>query len=184
MISPPSTHNHIRLMTKDDLHLVLIWRNHPDIRRHMYTQHEITLEEHQGWFERASHDQSKHLLIFEADATPWGFIQFSQLGSSAIADWGFYVAPDAPRGYGRRLGRSALDYAFGDLYLHKICGRVLAFNERSIRFHRALGFHQEGRLREQHFDGQQYHDVFCFGLLQPEWQPNSLEESPCRTNHR
>lgn len=172
MTSQPSTQDRVRLMTKDNLHQVLTWRNHPDVRRYMYTQHEITMEEHQRWFERASQDQSKHLLIFEVDATPLGFIQLSQLDGSNIAGWGFYVAPDAPKGSGRRLGRVALDYAFGHLHLHKICGEALASNERSIRFHRALGFHQEGRLRDQHFDGQQYHDVFCFGLLQPEWQPN------------
>lgn len=172
MTDQTSIHDRVRLMTNDDLHRVLGWRNHPDIRRYMYTQHEIAMEEHQRWFERAAQDQSKHLLIFEVGATPFGFIHFSQLSNGVIADWGFYVAPDAPKGYGRRLGRAALDYAFGELHLHKICGQALAFNERSIRFHRSLGFQQEGRLREQHFDGQQYHDVFCFGLLQPEWQPN------------
>jgi len=171
MKSRVTTDDRVRLMISDDLHQVLSWRNHPDVRRCMYTQHEITMEEHRHWFEQASQDQRKHLLVFEADATPLGFIQFSQLGGSAIADWGFYAAPEAPKGYGRRLGRAALDYAFGQLNLHKVCGQALAFNERSIHFHRALGFQQEGRLREQHFDGQQYHDVLCFGLLQPEWRP-------------
>jgi len=32
-----------------------------------------------------------------------------------------------------------------------------------------LGFQREGVLRQQHFDGQQYHDVVCFGLLANEW---------------
>lgn len=170
MTALPTTNDRIRSMTEGDIDQVLIWRNHPDVRRYMYTQHEITMEEHQRWFEGASKDRGKHLLIFEADSIPWGFIQFSQMDSRAIADWGFYAAPEAPKGYGRRLGLAALVYAFEHLQLHKVCGQVLAFNEPSIRFHRALGFHQEGRLREQHFDGQQYHDVLCFGLLQSEWQ--------------
>jgi UDP-4-amino-4,6-dideoxy-N-acetyl-beta-L-altrosamine N-acetyltransferase len=53
--------------------------------------------------------------------------------------------------------------------LHKLCGQALAFNERSIRFHQNLGFRREGVLRQQHFDGEQYHDVVCFGLLASEW---------------
>ena len=162
----------IRLMSPDDLHRVLAWRNHPDVRRYMYTQHEITMEEHQRWFARAAQDKDKYLLIYESDATPLGFIQFSKLSGSAVADWGFYAAPDAPKGSGRHLGREALDYAFSQLHLHKVCGQALAFNERSISFHRTLGFHQEGLLREQHYDGQQYHDVLCFGLLKSEWQPD------------
>lgn len=167
----PTSNDRVRLMTEDDVDQVFAWRNHPNVRRYMYTQHEVTMEEHQRWFERASQDRGKHLLIFEVDSSPLGFIQFGQMGSKAIADWGFYAAPGAPKGYGRRLGVAALDYAFAHLQLHKVCGQVLAFNETSARFHRALGFHQEGRLREQYFDGQQYQDVLCFGLLQSEWEP-------------
>lgn len=164
--------DHIRVMTADDLHLVLTWRNHPDIRRYMYAQHEIPLSEHQRWFEQASQNPHKHLLIYTVEESPMGFIQLSQLNSTPVADWGFYAAPDAPKGSGRRLGRAALKHAFEHLGLHKICGQALAYNVPSIRLHLALGFQQEGLLRDQHYDGQTYHDVLCFGLLTSEWQPD------------
>lgn len=170
---------HLRLMTQDDLAQVLSWRNHQDVRRYMYTKHAITLEEHQRWFERTSQDPQKHLLIFQDEGVPMGFVQFSQLNSSPVADWGFYTAPDARRGAGRRLGRTALCYAFDYLKLHKVCGQVLAYNERSIHCHLSLGFQQEGRLRDQYFNGQDYNDVLCFGLLATEWQPGIREEVPC-----
>lgn len=159
----------VRPMTEGDLERVLSWRNHPEVRRFMYTQHEISLEEHARWFTRASQDGERHLLIFEIDATPLGFININRIASGGIADWGFYVAPDAPKGTGRALGVTALRYAFDSASLHKLCGQALAFNERSIRFHLNLGFQREGVLRQQHFDGQQYHDVVCFGLLASEW---------------
>jgi UDP-4-amino-4,6-dideoxy-N-acetyl-beta-L-altrosamine N-acetyltransferase len=161
----------LRPMTEGDLEQVLFWRNHPDIRRYMYSQHEISLEEHVGWFARASQDLGRHLLIFEINGTPWGFLQLAQIASGGIADWGFYVAPDAPEGVGRALGEAALRYAFETLGLHKICGQALAFNERSIHFHLALRFEREGQLRQQHFDGEQYHDVVYFGRLASEWPP-------------
>lgn len=159
----------VRPMTVEDLELVLSWRNHPEVRRYMYTQHEITLEEHADWFSRASQDKQKHLLIFQSDERPLGFVNIQHIASGGIADWGFYVAPDAPRGSGRALGAAALRYAFEVESLHKICGQALAFNERSIQFHMNLGFEREGILRHQHFNGQQYHDVVCFGLLATEW---------------
>ena len=136
----------------------------------MYTQHEITLDEHQLWFDRALQNPRKHLLIFELGKQPLGFINFSELAIGGIADWGFYAAPDAPKGSGRRLGRAALDHAFTQLKLHKVCGQALAYNESSIHFHQSLGFQQEGSLRDQHFDGKCYQDVVCFGLLSHEWQ--------------
>jgi UDP-4-amino-4,6-dideoxy-N-acetyl-beta-L-altrosamine N-acetyltransferase len=160
----------IRPMNQGDLEQVLSWRNHPDVCRYMYTQHEISIEEHVRWFDKASRDPERRLLIFEIDSLPLGFIHIHQIAKGGIADWGFYAAPDAPRGTGHALGKAALRYAFESEGLHKLCGQALAFNDRSIRFHLKLGFHREGVLRQQCFDGQQYHDVVCFGLLAQEWR--------------
>jgi UDP-4-amino-4,6-dideoxy-N-acetyl-beta-L-altrosamine N-acetyltransferase len=152
-------------MTREDLERVLNWRNHEEVRRYMYTQHQISLIEHTRWFEQASLDASRHLLVFESDAVPLGFINIHQIAPGGVADWGFYTAPDAPKGTGGQLGQAALRYAFRQAGLHKICGQAISYNERSIKFHLNLGFQQEGTLRAQHFDGQHYHDVLYFGLL-------------------
>ena len=159
-------------MVHADLGQVLAWRNHPDVRHYLFTQHEIAMGEHQRWFERTLQDPKKHMLIFEENRLALGFVNFNVVGSGGIADWGFYAAPDAPKGSGSRLGCAALNHAFTQLKLHKINGQALAHNERSIKFHQTLGFQQEGILREQHFDGERYHYVICFGLLCHEWQPN------------
>lgn len=164
-------------MHAEDLELVLAWRNHLDVRRYMYTQHEITFEEHSQWFSRASQDANRHLLIFEMDAVPLGFINIHQISTGGIADWGFYAAPHTPKGTGKALGQAALQYAFDAAGFHKLCGQALAYNYRSIQFHQSLGFKHEGILRQQHFDGQQYHDIQCFGLLAIEWHLSNEAES-------
>lgn len=174
----PSTRNSIcREMTEADLQLVLNWRNHPDVRRYMYTTHEITPEEHARWYGRASIDPRKHLLIYEDSNEPLGFINITEINEGRIAEWGFYVSPAAAKGTGRNLGITALSYAFQTLQLHKLCGQALSTNERSIRFHERLGFRREGTLRHQHFDGQRYIDVMCFGLLAEEYQDSEQGES-------
>jgi UDP-4-amino-4,6-dideoxy-N-acetyl-beta-L-altrosamine N-acetyltransferase len=160
----------VRPMTRADLECVRIWRNHPKVRLHMYTQHEISMVEHQSWFERIHNDPLKHPLIFELDRRPLGFVNFSELAGGGIAEWGFYVAPEAAKGNGKRLGCAALDHAFYQLKLHKVYGQSLARNERSIHFHQALGFQREGILRDQYFDGTQFNDVICLGLLGREWR--------------
>lgn len=163
----------IRPMIHADLALVLSWRNHADVRRSMFNQHEIALEEHQRWFERTLPNPKKHLLIFEVNYQPLGFVNLNETDNGGIADWGFYAAPDSPKGSGRQLGRTALNHAFTQLKLHKVCGQALAYNERSIKFHQSQGFKQEGILCDQHFDGERYHNVICFGLLRREWPTNS-----------
>lgn len=158
----------VRKMAFSDLELVLSWRNHPVVRRQMYTQNEISWAEHVSWFEKMQVDPSRHLLVYEHDGSASGVTTFSQT-SGLNATWGFYVAPGAPRGTGSSMGAAALDYAFAVAALHKISGEALAQNEKSQRFHLKMGFTQEGVLREHFFDGSQYHDVICFGLLRDEW---------------
>ena len=165
----------IRSMTGDDLKLVLAWRNHPKIRENMFSQHEISWDEHRRWFERACADPLRRLLLVEDAGIPIGFVQLSGVRSGGSAEWGFYVAPDAGSGAGRKLGSAALQLAFGDLKLHKMCGQALDFNHASIRFHEAAGFKREGVLREQHQRGDSYHDIVLFGMLRSEWSPGRLE---------
>ena len=162
----------LRPMTTHDLVPVLAWRNHESVRRYMYTQHEISLAEHQRWFERCQQDSNRHLLVYEEDGKPLGFANLTVNPSNHFADWGFYNAPDAPKGTGTRLGQHTLRHGFEAVGLHKVCGQALAYNGGSIRFHEKLGFTREGVLREQHFDGTRYHDIVCFGLLKNEWQQN------------
>ena len=159
----------LRPMTEADLESVLRCRNHSDIRRCMYTQHEISPEEHSRWFHKVLQDGNRQLLIFQPEDTALGFVQISS-NKHNFADWGFYLAPEAPQGTGFALGKSALSYVFSTLKLHKLCGEALGFNEKSIRFHLRLGFTQEGVLRQQHFDGEKYHDIYRFGLLADEWE--------------
>ena len=160
----------LRPMEAKDLELVLVWRNHPAVRRFMYTTHLISPEEHARWFERSKHQTGVWLLIYERAGSPTGFVNISESRCPHVADWGFYLAPDAGKGTGQALGTETLKYAFESLQLHKLCGQALGFNKRSIHFHEKLGFVREGVLREQHFDGEHFFDVFCFGLLASEWK--------------
>jgi UDP-4-amino-4,6-dideoxy-N-acetyl-beta-L-altrosamine N-acetyltransferase len=164
----------LRPMSSADLATVLHWRNHPDVRQYMFDQHEIGLDEHRQWFERQSSDPGRALLIYEAGGVPSGFVALTRgRRNPLVADWGFYAAPGAPKGTGRALGVLALSHAFGSMALHKVCGQAIASNRRSIDLHLALGFRQEGLLRDQHFDGRHHHAVVCFGLLVHEWPARS-----------
>lgn len=164
----------IRPLEARDLEHIRQWRNHPEVRGFMLTQHEISPEEHLSWFARASVDPSRRLMLVEEDGVPLGFVQFSRVSPGAAAEWGFYSGPVAPPGSGRKIGIAALDFAFATLQLHKVCGQALAFNAASIRFHERLGFRREGVLREQHLIGATYQDMICFGLLSSEWSSPPL----------
>jgi UDP-4-amino-4,6-dideoxy-N-acetyl-beta-L-altrosamine N-acetyltransferase len=159
----------LRPMTESDLEQVLEWRNHPDVRRHMITRREIGMDEHREWFQRCQRTGSRQLLLFQCQGVDLGFVGFSRVQDQRASEWGFYLAPGAPKGTGNKLGGAAVRHAFELLNVHKIFGHTLGTNTRGIRFHQRMGFRVEGLLREQHFDGEQYQDVVCFGLLRDEW---------------
>jgi UDP-4-amino-4,6-dideoxy-N-acetyl-beta-L-altrosamine N-acetyltransferase len=161
----------IRMVSERDLSMILAWRNHENVRQHMFTQHEIGLDEHKKWFVKVSQDPCRCLLIVEEGKQAIGYVQFSNVEEGGIADWGFYARPDAPKGTGSKLGVMALNHAFGPLKLHKICGQAIDSNHASIALHQALGFAQEGILRDQLRINGIYRRVHCFGLLSYEWQP-------------
>ncbi|EQB04747.1 UDP-4-amino-4,6-dideoxy-N-acetyl-beta-L-altrosamine N-acetyltransferase [Sphingobium baderi] len=159
----------VRSAHRDDLPMLLSWRNHPEVRSFMFSRHEIGLDEHAAWFATASRDITRRLLVIEDQDLPLGYVQFANIASGGIAEWGFYTRPGAPRGSGRRLGSAALDHAFTVLGLHKVCGQAIASNAASIALHQKLHFVQEGVLREhQQIEGT-YHSLVCFGLLKHEW---------------
>ncbi|HXZ29959.1 MAG TPA: GNAT family protein, partial [Dehalococcoidia bacterium] len=74
------------------------------------------------------------------------------------------------KGYGTEATRLVLDYGFQELNLHRISSAAFAFNERSIRLHKKVGFREEGRLRQAMFKNGQYHDEVQFGILREEWK--------------
>jgi ribosomal-protein-alanine N-acetyltransferase len=74
------------------------------------------------------------------------------------------------KGYGTEAARLLINYGFQQLNLHRISSAAVAFNERSIKLHRKLGFREEGRRREAVFKNGRYHDHVMFGLLREEWK--------------
>lgn len=137
-------------MSIDDLLMVRKWRNDIDVKRYMNTQHEISEAEHLQWFNSASNDPKRRLLIYEENNVALGFVQFSVLEKKRDALWGFYLSPEAQRGTGYQLGKVALNYAFHTLDFSSVNGEVFAENERSIRFHIKLGFQRfEQKSSEQ-----------------------------------
>ncbi|WP_174612739.1 GNAT family N-acetyltransferase [Virgibacillus ihumii] len=69
------------------------------------------------------------------------------------------------KGFGREAFSLLLDFAFNELNLHKVYLRVFSFNERAVRLYQKLGFHEEGKLKEQLYRDRVWHDVVFMGLL-------------------
>lgn len=164
----------LRPLKKADLELIFPWRNDQVVRYAMFSQHQITFREHQRWFERLKKDRSKRWFLYvNKDGVPNGVVYFTELDlAQGNAFWGFYTKPKATPGTGMLMSFDALDYAFNELSIQKLNAEVLASNPRSLKMQKNVGFIEEGRFREQYFNGKERIDVIRLGILESEWQQN------------
>ncbi|MCG7657650.1 UDP-2,4-diacetamido-2,4,6-trideoxy-beta-L-altropyranose hydrolase [Wielerella bovis] len=122
-----------------DSRLLYTWRNHADIRRFMLHTDEIAWETHEKWYVAQETNPDYILLIYQENDIPLGSLNFTRVQNN-LWEWGFYAAPNAPRGTGTKMGRLALAYAFSELAADEVSGHVLPHNVASLRLHEKLGF--------------------------------------------
>ena len=142
----------------------------------MFSQHEITWDEHQAWFYRMQVDHTKRWFLYlNENNEPSGVVYFTALDpAQRSAFWGFYASPDAIPGTGLRMEFDALSKSFGDLGLYKLNCEVLASNKSVINMHKKVGFTEEGCFREHFFEGEKRVDVIRLGMLASEWPQNRV----------
>ena len=157
-------------LTEEYLEMILEWRNAPEVRKNMYTSHEISLEEHKGWFKKIKHDNTKRYFVFTLNGIPKGVVGFVDIDNTARkASWAFYSGDTTTRGIGSLMEITALDHAFRSLELNKLHCEVISFNEPVIRFHRKHGFQVEGVFKKHHLVNEVYYDVYRLAIFKSEW---------------
>lgn len=73
------------------------------------------------------------------------------------------------KGFGAEAMRLALNFAFGELNLHRVQLMVFSYNTRAISMYEKIGFQREGIMREYlQRDGQRY-DMYIYSMLCSEW---------------
>ena len=169
IVYPPDL-GEVRALSEGDLEMLRGWRNAPEVRLRMYTQHEISPEEHRRWWEAKSRSERDRLLIFSQGGRPCGFFAFSEIHPDwRTASWAFYAAPDAPKGTGSRMEMRALDMAFGELGLRKLCCEVLSSNPGVLALHLKHGFVQEGLLRHHVRTPEGFDNIHQLAIFAQDW---------------
>lgn len=155
----------LRNVEDRDKDRVRAWRNHPTVRAASVTDHEITVAEHDAWWQRMRGSASDRVLMFSHDGIDCGVVTFSAYDApAATATWGFYLDVDGLDERGTTLSawldvaREALDYAFGPMGLAQLRGEVLEGNVVMRRMNRRFGF-IEGDPTSRIVDGRMVRSV-------------------------
>jgi UDP-4-amino-4,6-dideoxy-N-acetyl-beta-L-altrosamine N-acetyltransferase len=161
----------LRPVLDSELEIVRAWRNAPSVRANMYTKHEISRTEHEGWWDGVKRDSKKQYFMYVARETPSGVVAFTAIDKVNLhCSWAFYAAPTAPAGTGGCMEYLALEHAFFALGLHKLHCEVLESNTSVIRLHKKFGFAEEGVFRHQYKGQDGYMNIHRLGLLEEEWR--------------
>lgn len=163
----------LRPVDASDRDRLLAWRNSPQVAAFMYSDHLITRDEHDRWFDGLNGNPRRRDWIICLDGTPVGLTSLVDLdlaqGRGTIAR---YIAEESARGQG--VGGFAefkiADHAFGTLGLRKLWSEVLATNQAALASHLSSGFQQEALLRAHVVKHGQPVDVIGLGLLAEEWR--------------
>lgn len=159
-----------RKIERTDLLLILEWRTLPRVRAAMFTNHIISPEEHERWFEKISQDSTSKHFLFHVNGSPVGVFNVTQINTySGACFWAFYASERAPTGIGVAMEIAALDYMSFELKMRKINCEVLASNDPVLKLHKRFGFQEEGVFKQHIRRGDTFIDVYRLALLTETW---------------
>ena len=140
----------------------------PEISKYMYSEHYITTEEHEKWFNRIINDKTTKYWIIVCDNEDVGLVNLYDIDNrNSRCYWAFYISSPNVRGkgIGSFVEYSVLQHVFDELGLNKLCCEVLGFNEPVVRLHKKFGFKEEGLFREHIIKNNEPNRVYCLAIL-------------------
>jgi len=167
---------------------VRLLRNQPDVRKYMYTSHEISEAEHQAWLDSLKGNARQSVFVIVDAEQAIGVVSLSAINTlQKTADWAFYLDSQVQgKGFGSLVEFWLLDHAFNAAGLEKLNCEVLQSNTAVIGMHQKFGFTLEGVRRQNILRDGQRLDVVLLGITRDEWQVKrpSLEPSIQRLHSR
>ncbi|MFW3355862.1 UDP-4-amino-4,6-dideoxy-N-acetyl-beta-L-altrosamine N-acetyltransferase [Aliarcobacter butzleri] len=136
--------NDIKLINFVDLSLkekkmILEWRNSPNIKKYMYTQDEISLENHLNFIEYLKNSKDKLYFLVKKDDEYIGVIYFNNIKENESLEMGIYTNPNL-KGYGKISLESIINFSFNILKVKKIFAEVFFENEKAYNLYKNYNF--------------------------------------------
>ncbi len=162
----------LRSVEKNDLPILLEWRNQPEYRQFFREYRELNLENQNRWFDIKVMEDSSTIMFTIID------LQNGEiLGACGLcyidwinrnADFSIYIGKDniyIDKKYAYDAARVMMKYGFEELNLHRLWTELYDFDNKKIAMFTELGFEQEGCHRETHWTHGKWCNSVFFSLL-------------------
>ena len=148
-------------------------RNQESVRKSMYSEDEIPLNEHLGWVERLRTDTRQIVFVVLVEGIVSGVVSVNAIDRLHLkSDWAFYLDENVRGGLGAALELGLINFVFNDLGLEKLNCEVIETNEAVVKMHKKFGFIEEGFRRENIIKNDARIGVFFLGLTKNDWLRN------------
>ena len=173
----------LRPAEREDIPTFLQWLADGDVSEGLATRAPWSRVAEESWFDELQRAQNKtiwHFVIcLREGGRPIGFCALHDVdpvnGSTELGI-GIGETSEWDKGYGTEAMHVLLDFAFGELRLHRVFLHVFDFNERAIHVYERIGFQHEGVKREAYYRHGRHHDMHVMGILEEEW--SAVERTP------
>jgi len=146
-------------------------RNEEGVRKWMYTDHIIALNEHLSWLNRLKADESQiTFVIMDEDRIPLGVASVGSIDPlHKKADWAYYLTQDERGGLGSAIEYSLINFAFDSLDIQKLNCEVIEGNNAVVKLHKKFLFQEEGFRRSNIIKDGERIGVYYLGLTKEDW---------------
>ncbi|HXK38136.1 MAG TPA: GNAT family protein [Candidatus Paceibacterota bacterium] len=161
---------YIRNHHRKDIPYRITWLNDELVNKYLGGDPKVktTEKRQQEWFDRYEKSKDKKFFTICDEKIPVGFMGLTKIDkANKHADIFIAIGASAYRGKG--FGRAALsyliDFGFNTLKLHKLSLSVAAENLKAVKFYKKSGFKLEGKIKDDYFDENKFHDTYLMALF-------------------
>ena len=149
-------------------------RNEENIRKNMYTEHEITLTEHINYINKLKTDKKQIVFCVLKDRIkPVGVVSINSIDYlHKKTDWAFYLTSNERTGLGAVLEYYIINFIFYKLEMEKLNCEVIETNTQVVELHKKFFFDQEGIKKENIIKNNRRINVNFLGLTKDKWLSN------------
>ena len=171
---------YLRPLTLEDTVNIVRWRNLPSVRDYLYSQDELTEEQHVSYFHNVV-EQGKcaqYIIVVNDDdiKSDIGTIFIKNIDhSNRKGEYGIFIGEEQARGkgYSKVATHEILRIAFQELNLNRVYLTVLNNNIFAIKAYQSQGFQIEGWLRQDYCRDGVYMNVLLMAVLRDDWMKKS-----------
>lgn len=159
----------LRPITAGDTANLVKWRNSPHVRSMLFTQEELTPEQHEKWLHSKVYagECVQFIIVAKKGQVAVGTVFLKNIDQAAgRAEFGIFIGEPAYLGFG--LGGEAtagiIGYGFDVLGLREIYLSVLEDNPAAVGIYKKNGFRETGRDARGYERGGLYYPVLTMSV--------------------